>query len=221
MTNKILIVEDDKGIQEYIKVLLLENRYTVDVASDGIQALQLLQKSQPDLILLDLGLPKITGEAVCSDIRKNYPQLPVIILTAKDSPQDMVNGLNLGADDYVVKPFIPEVLLARVHARLRQTADHILSIADLRLDSSAYSVKRGEKDIVLSPREFSLLEYLIHNKDKVLTREMILSRVWQYQYDVDTRVVDVYVGYLRKKIDSGFKKKLIRSARGFGYLIKE
>ncbi len=221
MTSKILIIEDDPGVQEYIKELLIENRYSVEIASDGIAALNLLKKSQPDLVLLDLILPKITGETVCSDIRKIYPDLPIIILTAKDSPSDIVKGLNLGADDYVSKPFVPEVLLARIHARIRHTKRKLITVADLLLDSQSFTATREGKQIALSPHEFKLLEFLMSNKGKVLTREMILNRVWQYSYDVDTRVVDVYVGYLRKKVDSGFKKKLIHSLRGFGYTMKE
>lgn len=221
MTKKILIIEDDKGIQEYVKELLLENRYSVEVSSDGIEALHLLKKSQPDLVLLDLGLPKITGETICKDIRKNYPDLPIIILTAKDTPADIVNGLNLGADDYIVKPFVPEVILARINARLRHKGEIVLKIADLALDNQTFTVVRAGKRIPLSAHEFKLLEYLLSNKEKVLTREMILNRVWQYAYEVDTRVVDVYIGYLRRKIDNGFDKKLIHSIRGFGYVMKE
>ncbi len=220
MIRKILIIEDDKGIQTYIKELMLENRYSVETSTDGIQALNMLNHSQPDLVLLDLGLPKITGESICAHIKKHYPDLPVIILTAKDTPADIAKGLNLGADDYIAKPFEPEVLIARVNARLRHKNNFDLKVADLQLDNQTFTAIRAGKQIILSPNEFKLLEYLLSNKDKVLTREMILSRVWQYSFDVDTRVVDVYVGYLRKKIDKGFKKKLIHSVRGFGYMIK-
>lgn len=221
MINKVLVVEDDLGLQEYVKELLLDNGYSAETASDGITALSSLKKSQPDLVVLDLGLPKITGEAVISDIKKKYPDLPVIILTAKDESSDIVNGLNLGADDYITKPFVAEVLLARIKARLRHSEDTILQADNLELNNKTFEVKRGEKQIVLSPHEFKLLQYLLSNKGRVLTREMILNRVWLYSYEVDTRVVDVYVGYLRKKIDAGEKKKLIQSVRGFGYMIKE
>ena len=219
--HKILVVEDDPGIQEYIQELLNENGYNVTSFSDGISALEYLKKSPVDLVILDLGLPKLAGEAVCRDIRKKYPHLPIIILTAKDTTTDIVNGLNLGADDYITKPFVADILLARLKARLRKDEEVILSADDLQLNTKTVEVIRAGKPIQLSPHEFKFLHYLLSNKGRVLTRDMILSRVWQYAYEVDTRVVDVYVGYLRKKIDSGFKKKLIQSVRGFGYVIKE
>lgn len=219
--NNILIVEDDQGIQEYLKEFLLENGFSVQTATDGTASLQVLKKSQPDLVVLDLGLPNITGEAVCLEIRKKYPDLPVIILTAKDTTTDIVNGLSLGADDYMTKPFHAEELLARIKARLRHGEETELKVGDLEVNNKTFEVKRDGKLLQLSPHEFKLLQYLISNKGRVLTREMILNRVWQYSYEVDTRVVDVYIGYLRKKIDAGFKKKLIQSVRGFGYMIKD
>lgn len=174
-------------------------------------------------MVLDLGLPTMSGEAVCLEVRKNYPELPVLILTAKDSVADIVNGLNLGADDYVTKPFVADELMARVKARLRQTngADSRLRVDDLELDDKTLEVKRAGKPIQLTPQEFKLLQYLMSNKGRILTRDMILNRVWLYSQDIETRVVDVYMGYLRKKIDTGFKKRLLHSVRGFGYMIKD
>lgn len=165
----------------------------------------------------------MSGESVLLEIRKKYQDLPVIILTARDNISDIVQGLNIGADDYITKPFVADELLARVKARLRigGEADTKLSIADLELDDKTLEVKRGNKNIQLTPQEFKLLEYLMRNKGRILTREMILNRVWLYSQDIETRVVDVYMGYLRKKIDQGFEKKLLRSVRGFGYMIKE
>jgi DNA-binding response OmpR family regulator len=223
MTQTILVVEDDKGLQKYLKELLLDNGYSVTTASDGIEALEALKKSEPDIIVLDLGLPNMSGEAVCLEVRKKYPSLPVIILTAKDSISDIVQGLNLGADDYMTKPFVADEFLARIKARLRRTegSDEILTIADLSLNSKTLEVTRGGKQIQLTPQEFKLLAYLMHNKGRILTREMILNRIWLYSSDVETRVVDVYMGYLRKKIDSDHKKKLLHSVRGFGYVVKE
>lgn len=221
MVNKVLVVEDDLGIQEFLKELLLDNGFAAEVASDGVAALSLIKKSQPDLVLLDLGLPNLAGEAVCLEIKKKYPDLPIIILTAKDDVGDVVRGLNLGADDYITKPFIADELIARIKARLRHSDEVKLQIGDLELNNKTFEVKRAGKLIQLSPHEFKLLQYLISNKGRVLTREMILNRVWLYSYEVDTRVVDVYIGYLRKKIDADFKKKLIHSVRGFGYMIKE
>ncbi len=223
MINKILVVEDDTGLQKYLKELLLDNNYSVQAAADGISALNTVAKLPPDLVILDLGLPNMTGEAVCLEVRKKYPNLPVIILTAKDSISDVVQGLNLGADDYMTKPFVADELLARIKARLRSqgNGDAKLKVGDLELDNKSLEVKRAGKAIQLTPQEFKLLEYLMHNKGRILTREMILNRVWLYSQDIETRVVDVYIGYLRKKVDGNAKKKLLQSVRGFGYMIKE
>lgn len=222
MVSKILVIEDDVGVQKYLKELLLDNGYSPQVSSDGILALSALSKSPPDLVILDLGLPNMSGESVCQEIRKKYPELPVIILTARDSIPDIVQGLNLGADDYITKPFAAEELLARIKARLRQNkeGDDKLRIDDLELNDKTFEVKRHGKIIQLTPQEFKLLEYLMLNRGRVLTREMILNRVWLYSQDIETRVVDVYMGYLRKKIDRPFGKKLLHSVRGFGYMIK-
>ncbi|HUD45053.1 MAG TPA: response regulator transcription factor [Patescibacteria group bacterium] len=223
MVQTILIVEDDKGLQKYLKELLLDNGYSVQVASDGIEALEKLKKLEPDTVVLDLGLPKMSGEAVCLEIRKKYPHLPIIILTAKDGINDIVEGLNLGADDYMTKPFVADEFLARLKARLRISgpSQDVLQISDLSLDTKSLEVRRAEKLIQLTPQEFKLLEYLMSNKGRILTREMILNRIWLYASEVETRVVDVYMGYLRKKIDNGHPKKLLQSIRGFGYMIKE
>lgn len=223
MAKTILIVEDDSGLQKYLKEFLLDNGFSVQIATDGILALNSIAKLPPDLVILDLGLPNMSGEAVCQEIRKKYPELPVIILTAKDSVSDIVQGLNLGADDYMTKPFVADELLARIKAQLRSysNGDMKLKIADLELDDKTLEVKRGKKQIQLTPQEFKLLQYLMNNKGRILTREMILNRVWLYSQDIETRVVDVYMGYLRKKIDGDFDKKLLRSIRGFGYMIKE
>jgi DNA-binding response OmpR family regulator len=223
MVHTILVVEDDKGLQKYLKELLLDNGYAVHTASDGIQALEYFKKAEPDLVVMDLGLPTMGGEAVTQEIRKKHKELPIIILTAKDSINDIVQGLNLGADDYMTKPFIADEFLARVKARLRKQSetDTRLKILDLELDSKTMEVKRNGKMIQLTPQEFKLLQYLMSNKGRILTREMILSRIWLYSSDVETRVVDVYMGYLRKKVDNGYTKKLLHSVRGFGYVIKE
>lgn len=223
MLNKILIAEDDLGLQKYLKELLLDNQYSIQVASDGISALNTIAKVPPDLLLLDLGLPNMSGESVCQEVRKKYPNLPVIILTAKDSVSDIVQGLNLGADDYITKPFVADELLARVKARFRSQngVDAKLKVDDLELDEKSLEVKRKDKLIQLTPQEFKLLEYLMRNKGRILTREMILNRVWLYSQDIETRVVDVYIGYLKKKIDQPYEKKLLHSVRGFGYMIKD
>lgn len=223
MLKTILVVEDDEGIQQYLKEFLLDSGYSIQIATDGVAALNAIKKSPPDLVVLDLGLPNISGETVCMEIRKNYPDLPVIILTAKDSVNDIVKGLNLGADDYMTKPFVGDELLARVRARLRDRngAGSIIKVGDLELDNKTLEVKRSGKMIKLTPQEFKLLQYLMNNKGRILTRDMILNRIWPSSFEIETRVVDVYMGYLRKKIDEGYDKKLLHSVRGFGYTIKE
>jgi DNA-binding response OmpR family regulator len=223
MNHTVLVVEDDKGLQKYLKELLLDNGFGVNCVGDGVAALEYFKKTTPDLMVLDLGLPNMSGEAVCQEVRKKYKDLPIIILTAKDAISDIVKGLNFGADDYITKPFVADEFLARIKARLRKQGggDTLLKIADLELDSRTLEVKRKGQLIQLTPQEFKLLQYLMSNKGRILTREMILSRIWLYSSDVETRVVDVYMGYLRKKIDRGYTKKLLHSVRGFGYMIKE
>lgn len=221
--KSILLVEDDKSILEYLRELMLDNGFSVNTASDGVKAISLLKKIQPDVVLLDLGLPNLSGETVCLEVKKNYPHIPVLILTAKDTTPDVVSGFGLGADDYITKPFNADELLARIKARLRQTNSDggALTVGDLVLDRETLEVKRGDRLIELTPKEFKLLEYLMSNKGRVLTRDMILNKIWLYSPDIESRVVDVYMGYLRKKIDLDEENKLIHSARGFGYMIKD
>lgn len=219
----ILIVEDDLSVQKYLKELLIDNDFSVATASDGILALNHIAKVIPDLVVLDLGLPNMSGETVVQEIKKKYPKLLVLILTAKDAMSAKVHTLNLGADDYMTKPFVADEFIARIKARLRniENGSSTLNVADLALDNDSLEVKRAGKKIQLTPQEFKLLQYLMNNKGRILTREMILNRVWLYSPDIETRVVDVYMGYLRKKIDGGHSKKLLYSVRGFGYSIKE
>lgn len=223
MIHTILIVEDDEAVRTYIHDVLLENGFSVSVAVDGIEAINHVKKNQPDVIILDLGLPKMGGETVCKEVKKLYPDIQIIILTAQDTTPDVVRGLNMGADDYMVKPFEVEEVLARVKARIRvkNPAHDIMRVGNLTLDVARVEVKRNNKRIELTPQEFKLLEYLMHNQGKVLSRKMILDRLWEFSPDIDTRVVDVYIGYLRKKIDAKADKKLIKSVRGFGYTIRE
>lgn len=223
MIYTILVIEDDEGIQTYLKELLLDSGYNVMTASDGVTGLKIIKKSVPDLVLLDLGLPDMSGESVCAQIRKDNPELRIIMLTAKDTPHDVIQGLNMGADDYLTKPFVADVLLARIQARFRRKNgdDLKLKIGDLVLDTKTLEVTRNEKIIPLTPQELKLLQYMMQNKGRILTRDMILNRLWLSSVDIETRIVDVYIGYLRKKIDTGFDKKLIHSVRGFGYMLKE
>lgn len=224
MIPKVLVVEDDFALQKYLKEFLQQNDCSVTAVSDGTAALNTINKLPPDVVILDLGLPTMSGEEVITEARKKYPALPIIVLTAKDASSDIVQGLELGADDYISKPFVASELLARIKVQLRSKSDNhksVTKVADLELDSEKLEVHRGGKLIQLTPQEFKLLQYLMTNQGRILTREMILNRVWLYSPDIETRVVDVYMGYLRKKIDSGFDKKLIQSIRGFGYTIKE
>ncbi len=223
MVSKILVIEDETELREFLRQFLLENNYSVDVASNGAGGIGYIKKNKPDIVILDLGLPDIDGNSVCVEIKKEYPDLPVIILTARHTTEEVVNGLNYGADDYVTKPFSKEELLARIKARLRNNdkIENELKVGDLVLNRSSMEVRRGNRLISLTKTEFDLLEFLMVSKGKVLTRETILNRIWLYSPDIESRVVDVYVGYLRKKIDAGSSKKLIQSVRGFGYTIKE
>lgn len=223
MIMKILVVEDERDLREYLKELLLDNNYTVELADDGASALNYIKKTRPDLVILDLGLPDIDGKTVCIDIKKIYPDLPVLILTARNTTNDIVTGLNLGADDYMAKPFVSDELIARIKVKLRHTDNdkNVLQVSDLKMDTRTMEVDRGGKLISLTKTEFDLLRYLMINQGKVLTRENILNRIWLYSPDIESRVVDVYIGYLRRKIDNDNPVKLIQSIRGFGYTIKE
>lgn len=223
MTPSILVVEDDKDFQQYLKDLLVKNGYSAQTTTKGISAINMIEKLEPDLLILDLNLPDMHGESVCTEVRKDHPNLPIVMLTSKSSTSEKVEGLTMGADDYITKPFVTNEFLARIKTRLRNknSAETKIKIDDLELDSKKVEVRRAGRLISLTPHEFKLLEYLIHNRGVVLTREMILNRIWSYSLNVESRVVDVYMGYLRKKIDAGAKKKLIHCIRGFGYTIKE
>jgi two-component system, OmpR family, response regulator len=223
MKANIVLVEDNQDIADYVVDILRDQQYVVHVANTGTKGLELVRAVEPELVILDLKLPDITGEAVCETVKEEYPQMKVIMLTAKDTPQDMARGLNIGADDYVPKPFSPEVLTARVNARLRADRKNkdVLELGELILNNKTHEVLRGEEPIELSPQEYRLLEYMMQNPNQVLSRDMILSRLWGTSPDVETRVVDVYIGYLRKKIDKGYKSKMVQSVRGFGYMLTD
>lgn len=222
MRQTILIIEDDQDVRRLVERVLLDEGYSVASASDGVSGLSAIEKKRPDLALVDLTLPKLSGESVITEIRKKYPELPVMILTAKNEVGDIVKGFNLGADDYITKPFELDVLIARIKARLRHFGDNNrLTVDDLELDAKSFEVKRESRMITLSQKEFQLLEYLMANKGRVLTRDMILQRIWLSSDYIEPRVVDVYIGYLRKKIDLDHPKKLIRTMRGFGYTIRD
>lgn len=221
MVYKILIVEDDKNISEYLADTLKESGYRIKATPDGAVALKFVKETPPDLILLDLGIESISGETVCAEVKKMHPDLPVIILTAKNASNQVVHGFELGADDYISKPFEIDELLARIRVRLKQSTTAQIVLEDLVVDTLSLEVTRGGKLIPLTAKEFKLLEYLLINRGTVLSRETILDHIWMYSPDIESRVVDVYIGYLRKKIDGGFPIKLIKSVRGFGYTIRQ
>lgn len=221
---RILIVEDDQSLHRIIRRRLTEEGYAVDGCFDGEDALHYMESEVYDCVILDWMLPKKDGVIVLREFRNHGFRTPVLMLTAKDSVTDRVEGLDAGADDYLTKPFAYDELSARVRALLRRTTEsknNKLQIANLVMDLSMHSVFRGEKEILLTSREYALLEYFLRNQGQVLTRSQIADHVWNYDFDYDSNVVDVYVRYLRNKIDKGYEEPLIHTVRGYGYVVKE
>ncbi len=217
---RILVVEDDKAVASFVKRGLESEQYAVDVAADGEDAQALAEAANFDLIILDLVLPKVDGLDVLKCIRKQKPSPPVLILSGRARVEDRVKGLDLGADDYLTKPFSFSELCARVRALLRRNPksfDIILRVGDLELDRAERVVRRASRRIDLTPREFALLEYLMRNAGRPVTRAMIIEHVWNFSFDTMTNVVDVYINYLRKKVDQGFEQRLIQTVRNVGY----
>jgi len=224
MTAKLLVVEDEKKVASFIKRGLEEEEFQVDVAYDGEEGLLMAENNSYELILLDLMLPKMDGLAVVRSLREKDIVTPVLCLTAKDTVDDIVSGLDSGSDDYLTKPFAFAELLARVRALLRrgsQDRGAELVFADLRLDPVTHKVWRSDKEIDLTAKEYALLEYFMRNPNQTLTRTMIAEQVWDYTFDSFTNIIDVYVNYLRKKVDRDFDLKLIHTVRGIGYVLKE
>jgi two-component system, OmpR family, response regulator len=227
--QSILVVEDEEKILRLLELELEYEGYEVGKAVDGLEAFQLYQSRQWDLILLDVMLPGISGIELLRRIRGQDALTPVILLTAKSSVEDKVSGLDLGANDYITKPFQIEELFARIRAALRSkpmpsaqsNEEETLYLADLKVNEQTRQVTRGEHDIELTPREFDLLVYLLKNKQLVLNREQIIESVWGYDYYGDTNVVDVYIRYIRKKIDLSEMEPLIHTVRGVGYVLRE
>ncbi len=220
---RILVIEDEKKVASFIKKGLVEEHYAVDAAFDGEEGLYLAEVNDYDLIVLDLMIPKIDGFGVLKKIRERKNNVPILVLTAKDSVEDTVRGLDAGCDDYLTKPFAFVELLARIRALLRRDKkekESVLRIADLSLSVVTHKVMRQGKEIELTSKEYTLLEYFMRNPEKVLTRTMISEHVWDYHFDSNTNVIDVYVNYLRKKIDKDFDSKLIHTIRGIGYMMK-
>jgi heavy metal response regulator len=220
---RLLVIEDEKKVASFIKKGLEEEHYAVDIAEDGETGLYMAEVNEYDLIVLDLMIPKIDGLEVLKRIRANKNNVPILILTARDSVEDRVKGLDGGCDDYLTKPFAFVEFLARVRALLRREKvekEPFLKIADLSLSLVTHKVTRSGKEIELTSKEYALLEYFMRNPDKVLTRAMISEHVWDYHFDSLTNVIDVYVNYLRKKVDKDYEPKLIHTIRGVGYMMK-
>jgi heavy metal response regulator len=220
---RILVVEDEKKVASFIKKGLEEEGYAVDLAPDGEEGLALGLTRVHDLIVLDIRLPKMDGLRVLQALRQEQVTAPVLLLTVRATIEDKVLGLDAGADDYLTKPFAFQELLARVRALLRRRVEAepaVLHLDDLRLDPARRTVTRGGAKIDLTPREFALLDYFMRNPGRVLTRTMIAEHVWDYSFDTSTNVIDVYVNYLRRKIDNGRERKLLHTMRGVGYVMK-
>jgi len=221
---RILVVEDEHKIANSIKKGLEQESFAVDVAYDGTSGYDLSSTEDYDVIVLDLLLPEIDGMEICRKLRADKIHTPILILTAKGQLEDKIEGLNAGADDYLVKPFAFEELLARIRALARRPKEAIATVLvynDLSLNTLTFEVKRGDKEIKLSNKEFSLLEYLMRHPKQIFTKDQIIGHVWNYDADILPNTVEVYIGYLRNKIDRPFPKKqaLIHTVRGFGYKI--
>ena len=221
---RILIAEDEKTLNATLKKRLEEQSYSVDACLDGQEALDYLDSAEYDVVLLDIMMPKKSGLEVLRALRKKGRQTPVLLLTAKDSIEDRVDGLDAGADDYLVKPFAFEELMARIRVMLRKKSgqsSNLLSVGDLTLDLGTHTVVRDGQPISLSSREFALLRYLVMNQGMILSRDQIEQHIWNYDYEGSSNMIDVYIRYLRKKMDDPFEKKLIHTVRGAGYVLRE
>jgi heavy metal response regulator len=222
---RILVIEDEKKIASFVKRGLQEEGYAIDIAYDGEEGHFLATTNDYDLIVLDLMLPRLDGLSLCKKLREEDGQTtPIIILTAKDKTEDKVKGLDSGADDYLTKPFAFAEFLARIRAALRKKNVQVatkLQVGDLVIDLLTHQVTRGNEEIVLTAKEFALLEYLMRNTGKLVTRTMISEHVWDINFDSGTNVIDVYINFLRKKVDYGHQKSLIHTIRGRGYVIRD
>lgn len=223
---KVLIVEDEQRLADILKMQLEESGFSADIAYDGYIGKQLVEKNKYNLVILDINLPLINGYDLCKEIRKTNNQIPIIMLTAFGTPDNKVAGFEAGADDYIVKPFDFRELLARVNVFLRRSETSVqtarkIGIADLEMDMDTKSVTRANRKIDLTGKESLLLETFLKNRDKLLTREFIIEQVWGIEFDPNTNIIDVYVNYLRKKIDKDFYPKLIHTKFGFGFYCSE
>jgi DNA-binding response OmpR family regulator len=221
---RVLVVEDEKHLNRIISEAVEDEGYSVDSCYNGVEAMEFLECADYDVMILDINMPKMNGLELVRKLREKGNTTPVLFLTARDSVSDKVEGLESGGDYYLTKPFDFQELMAVVHVMTRKytgNRSNVYTIGDLSLDSNAKTVTRGGKSIDLTAKEFALLEYMMRNKGVVLSREMIENNLWNYDYEGGTNVVDVYVGYLRKKMDTGFSKKLIHTVWGTGWVLKE
>ena len=221
---RILLIEDDIAISRLLKEGLEDESYAVDVAHDGGEGYRTASADEYDVIILDIMLPEMDGYEVCRALRKDGNKTPILMLTARDAERDIVEGLDTGADDYLAKPFSFDVLLARIRALLRrpnEKLEEILQVGDLKLDPSLKKVTRASQEITLTAKEYGVLEYLMRNKGKVLSKEQIISHVWDFDADVLPNNVELFIMFLRRKIDKPFKSKLIHTVSGFGYKLEE
>ena len=221
---RILVIEDERDLNLLIKKRLKDEGYSVDSAYDGEEAIDYLESADYDLLIVDIMMPKKDGLSLISELRAKKRSTPAIFLSAKDTIEDRVKGLDAGADDYLVKPFAFEELLARIRVLLRKPLtikSNVLTLADLSLNVDTHEVKRGDVTINLSAKEFNILRYMLLNQGIVLSRETIEEHIWDYDYMGASNMVDVYIRYLRRKIDEGHVKKLIHTVRGMGYVLKE
>ena len=221
---RLLVVEDERALNRVITKRLEKEGYSVDSCFDGEEAMHYMRMGEFDAVIMDIMMPRLNGIDAVKRLRAAGNDTPVIFLTAKDSISDRVTGLDAGAEDYLVKPFAFEELLARIRVMTRKHAGNrtnVFTVGDLTLDTASHTVKRGGKDISLSAKEYEILEYMMYNKGLILSREKIENHVWNFDYSGGTNVVDVYIRYLRKKIDDGKERKLIHTVRGAGYVLKE
>jgi DNA-binding response OmpR family regulator len=219
--TRVLIVEDDHSIARVVRLQLEHRGFAVLCRHDGIAGLDAVSEFRPEVIVLDIMLPGMDGVGVLQHLRAEGSRVPVIMLTARDTPLDKIHSLDRGADDYLTKPFDMGELMARIRAVLRRVeGEEVLRIEDLEIDTAAHVVRRGERQVDLTAREYELLVFMARNARRVLSRETLLSRVWEQDFDIGTNVVEVYVSYLRKKVDGPGEKRLIRTVRGAGYVLR-
>lgn len=227
MAVRILVVDDDRAVRESLRRSLSFNGYAVVLATDGVEALEAISADRPDAVILDVMMPRLDGLEVCRHLRSTGDDLPILVLTARDSVSERVSGLDAGADDYLPKPFALEELLARMRALLRRTIPDVsseavpMSFTDLTLDPLTREVTRGERHISLTRTEFALLEMLIANPRRVLTRSRILEEVWGFDFPTSGNALEVYIGYLRRKTEAEGESRLIHTVRGVGYVLRE